>query len=46
MLGLQRHVGAALFRLIGSRPREEVTIPEGYSLDYLVEWRTRCTAGP
>ena len=36
---LQRHVGAALFRLVGSRPREEVTIPEGYSLDYLVEWR-------
>ncbi|EOD40070.1 hypothetical protein EMIHUDRAFT_460378 [Emiliania huxleyi CCMP1516] len=34
---LQRHVGAALFRLVGSRPREEVTIPEGYSLDYLVE---------
>jgi hypothetical protein len=35
---LQQHVGLGLADL-GMRPRAEVTLPQGYSVDFVVEWR-------
>ena len=35
---MQRHVGVALASL-GLCPEEEVVLHEGYSLDFVVEWR-------